>query len=121
MNNSISATQTTEPATPISDYNIGGAYGCRLYALSLGYNSSAQVNAYFKVVVDGIFINPSTFQLMSQVFNTFNFIAAGDYWEVPPNAHLKVYAYNQQGSSGNTGMVFDLLADARQYMDKPLF
>lgn len=112
FNNTISATQTTEPSVPILQYNIGGSYGGIITSLSLAFNTQAQQNAYIKTTIDGILISPQEFQAPSQTFNTFNYIQSGDTWDLEPNAKLNVYAYNFTGLG--SGMLFDLITTIKQ-------
>ena len=112
FNNSISLSQTTPSQTPIFSMNIGGSYGAVLTSLSLAFNTSAQNGASFLTTIDGIDITPNQYQQPSQTFNTFNYVASGDKWEIDANAQLKIYAYNSNNAS--TSMLFDIIATVKQ-------
>jgi len=116
-NNSVLYTNNTEALaqTPIVDMVAGGAYGGRLTGLSMGMNQNFQTYAYFKIVIDGVELDPNTFQQPSASFNTFNLVAAGDYWELPKGSHIKIYAYNQGGATSGQSMVFDVIITVKQY------
>jgi hypothetical protein len=116
FNNIVVLTNQTEASagSPIVSQNIGGTNGGVLTQLSLGYNAAFQKNAYLKLQITGISIQPSGFQAVSQTFNTFNYVASGDQWVLPPNAILNIYAYNQ--GAGSTPELFDVIATVKQWL-----
>jgi hypothetical protein len=117
FNIGVTYTNNTEALaqTPILDLNLGGAYGGRLTSCSVQFNSNFQTYAYIKITIDGIDLEPGNFQQPSQTSGTFNLVASGDYWELPSNSHLKIFAYNQGGASSTQSMLIDVIITAKLY------
>ena len=110
-NVSVSLTQTTEPDTPLFEFDAGNL-PLRLHQLNISVNSGFQANAYYKIVIDGISQQANAFQPWNAAAAILNVVPTGKFLPVNSQGSIKIYAYNPTGQS-TQAMSFsvDLMAE----------